>query len=79
MMNFNIDIDDKLGERLIETAKASERDQNAVIIEAISLWLDVNDKSQWPDEVMQFEGVNETTPFEFHRKDLATAETDPFV
>ena len=57
-MNFNIYVDDKLGERLTEVAKTSKQSRNSLIREAISVWLKVNEKSQWPDEIMQFKGIH---------------------
>lgn len=78
-MNFNIYIDDQLGERLTEVAKASKQSRNALIREAISAWLSVNEKSQWPDEVMQFQGVRDFPAFESYRDDLKPAQDDPFA
>jgi predicted transcriptional regulator len=78
-MNFSIYIDDQLGQRLNEVAKASNQSRNALITEAISVWLKVNEKSHWPDEIIQFEGVKDVPSFESHRDDLAPAKDDPFA
>lgn len=78
-MNFNIYLDDQLGDRLTEVAKASKQSRNALIREAISVWLKVNEKSHWPDEIMQFEGIKDFPAFESHREDLAPAKDDPFA
>ena len=78
-MNFNIYIDDQLGERLTEVARASQQSRNALIREAISMWLKVNEKSQWPDEIMQFQGIKDFPSFESHRDDLKTTQDDPFA
>lgn len=78
-MNFNIYIDDQLGERLTEVARASQQSRNALIREAISMWLKVNEKSQWPDEIMQFQGIKDFPSFESHRDDLKMTQDDPFA
>ena len=78
-MNFNIYIDDQLGERLTEVAKASQKSRNALIREAISMWLKVSEKSQWPDDIMQFKGIQDFPSFESHRDDLAPVKDDPFA
>lgn len=78
-MNFNLYLDDQLGERLTEVAKENKKSRNALIREAISLWLRTHEKSQWPDEVMEFEGVPDFPAFESYRKDLAEAREDPFA
>lgn len=78
-MNFNIYIDDQLGERLTEVAKTSKKSRNALIREAVALWLKTNEKSQWPEEVLKFEGIEDFPTFESHREDLATTKDDPFA
>lgn len=78
-MNFNIYIDDQLGNRLIEVAKESQKSRNALIREAIGLWLNTQEKSTWPEAVMDFEGIDHFPAFEAYRKDLAPVSEDPFA
>ena len=78
-MNFNIYIDDQLGEKLTNVAKTSKKSRNAIIREAVSLWLKVNEKSEWPDEILSYKGLPDFPAFESHRDDLAEAKDDPFA
>lgn len=69
-MNLNIYIDDKLSEKLTEVAKTSDKSRNAIIEEAISMWLKVHEKSEWPDEVLAFKGFPDLPVLESHRDDF---------
>lgn len=78
-MHFNIYLDDNLGERLIDATKASHKSRNALIREAIDLWLKTNDKSSWPKQILEFEGDDSFPAFESHRDDLKEVKEDPFA
>lgn len=78
-MHFNIYLDDNLGEKLIKATKASHKSRNALIREAIDLWLKTNDKSSWPKQIMDFEGEASFPAFESHRDDLKEVNDDPFA
>ncbi len=78
-MHFNIYLDDRLGQRLIEATQTSHKTRNALIREAIDLWLEKHERSSWPDEIIQFEGIEDFPAFETHRHDLKSADKDPFA
>ncbi len=82
-MHFNIYLDDSLGEKLIKATKASHKSRNALIREAIDLWLKTNDKSSWPKQILDFKGKDggesSFPAFESHRDDLKEANEDPFA
>jgi len=76
-MHFNIYLDDTLGERLIEATKESHKSRNALIREAVDLWLKTNEKSSWPKQIMEFEGEQDFPAFESHRDELKETNEDP--
>ena len=78
-MHFNIYLDDKLGEQLIKATKASDKSRNALIREAIDLWLKTNDKSSWPKQILEFEGESSFPAFESYRDDLKEADEAPLA
>ncbi|MCF6191219.1 MAG: ribbon-helix-helix domain-containing protein [Cocleimonas sp.] len=78
-MHFNIYLDDNLGERLIKATKESHKSRNALIREAVDLWLRTNENSSWPKQIMEFEGVADFPAFESYRDELKDVKDDPFA
>ena len=77
-MNFNIYLDDQLGEQLVAATKDTHKSRNAVIREAIALWLKHNRNTQWPDSINTYEGIKDFPAFESHREHLKPPKEDPF-
>lgn len=77
-MNFNVYIDQRTGERLHRLAKTRRTSRNALIREALARLLEPGAKAQWPPEVLSFEGVSGTRPFEAARGELRAPRSDPF-
>jgi hypothetical protein len=78
-MNFNFYLDDQTGEQLNRAAKRSGQSCNALIQEAVADWLARRGQSQWPTEVLQFQGIRNLPPFESTRDKLKFPEIDPLV
>nr|CAA6830443.1 MAG: Unknown protein [uncultured Thiotrichaceae bacterium] len=78
-MNFNIYLDDQLGAELTEAAKVNKKSRNALIRDAVALWLKTHKNSQWPDDVLAFEGIPDFPAFEAQRDDLGSPKDDPFA
>ena len=78
-MHFNIYLDDNLGERLIKATEQSHKSRNALIREAVDLWLKTNDKTAWPKQIMEFEGDADFPLLESHRDELKEANEDPLA
>ncbi len=78
-MNFNIYLDDELGKRLILATESNHRSRNALIREAVDLWLTTHERAQWPKEVLEFEGDIAFPAFESYRDDLGAHKDDPFA
>ncbi|MEM9274666.1 MAG: ribbon-helix-helix domain-containing protein [Cyanobacteria bacterium P01_F01_bin.143] len=78
-MNFNIYIEDPLGNRLEESVKKSGKSRNEIIQEAIQLWLERQQKSQWPQSILDWQGVSDAIKFESYREELLPpGESDIF-
>lgn len=78
-MNFNIYLDDQLGEQLIEATKDTHKSRNALIREAIALWLKHNKNTTWSETINNFEGIEDFPAFESHRDQLPPPKEDPFA
>jgi hypothetical protein len=78
-MNFNVYIDKKTGERIARLAKMKRKSRNALIREALNQLLEQQSQPQWPREVMNFEGLPKTRPFENSRRELKVPATDPLA
>ena len=69
-MNFNVYVEDWIGQQLEQSVQATGKSRNAIIREAIQLWLDQQKKSQWPSEILDFMGVEDAIVFESYRDEL---------
>lgn len=76
-MNFNIYLDDGTGEQLNRAAEETGESRNALIRRAVGEWLDRHGASQWPDEVMNFNGASGIARFEDSRRKLRPPVADP--
>ncbi len=77
-MHFNVYLDQETAERLAKATVESNESRNAIIRKAIALWLDQKQAKIWPDEILNFKGVNDYPAFESSRNHLRVAEEDPF-
>lgn len=78
-MNFNIYIEDKLGEHLQKATEVTGKSKNALIREALNEWFMRHPMIKWPDEIMQHEGVEGFTSFESSRDELQPPKEDPLA
>lgn len=69
-MDFNVYIEDLLDDQLEESVKASGKSRNEIIREAIQLWLEKQKKSQWPQSILDWQGVSDSINFESYRDEL---------
>ena len=76
-MNFNIYLNDDVGKCLSELARQSGKTRNAVIREAIDLWIARYRCAGWPTAVLEFEGVPDAPKFEGYRDELGRPSADP--
>lgn len=78
-MHFNIYLDDETGERLNHAAEQAGESRNALIRRAVGEWLERHGMSQWPDEVLNFQGMADIAPFEASRDTLKAPAADPLA
>ena len=78
-MNFNIYLDEETGKRLTRATQASHQSRNALIREAINLWLESHGAKHWPDAVLDFQGVPDYPLFESTRQELKPIQDDPLA
>jgi predicted transcriptional regulator len=78
-MHFNVYIDDETGQELNRAAEQSGETRNALIRKAVSAWLHRQAPAQWPDAVLEFEGMPDMVPFEDSRDQLQAPSDDPLA
>jgi len=76
-MHFNVYFDDVTGQRLTAVAQQAGESRNALIRKAVSEWLVRHAQPQWPDAVMDFQGMADMPPFEAGRDQLKPPVEDP--
>lgn len=69
-MNFNVTIEDSLGQQIQQIASQTGKQPDEVFQEALRLWLSNQHSSTWSDTVMNFPGDPDTISFESSRKEL---------
>lgn len=78
-MNFNFSLDEQLSKQLTDAATNSNKSINAIVNEALSLWLKNNEKSEWPDHILAYEGMPDLPAFKSHREETVGSKSDPFA
>lgn len=78
-MNFNIYLDDETGQQLTLAAQDAGENRNAVIRRAVSEWLARHAQPQWPEAILNFQGIPEFTAFETSRNQLTPPAADPLA
>lgn len=77
-MNFSIHIDDPLARTLDALARQSGKTRNALIREALRVFVARFGKTQWPTQVKALAGADPAlVPFEDSRRELTTPLVDP--
>ncbi len=77
-MHFNLYLDDETATRLKSATEQSHESRNAIIRKAINQWLDQTQNKSWPNDILEFKGIDEITPFEESREELKQVKDDPF-
>ena len=66
-VNFSIHLDDHTSSALKKVAAKQGRTRNSIIAEAVRRWLAQADRTQWPKELLEWQGDPALPPFESHR------------
>lgn len=77
-MHFNVYLDDQIGTALNKAVKKSGKKRNALIREALAEWLHRHLQTEWPREVLEFQGIKEGIDFEKYREHVTKPKDDPF-
>jgi len=78
-MYFNIHLDDEIGHQIIMMAQNLKQSNEALIGEAITQWLQYQNKNKWPKEVMNFTGIKDFPRFESYRSEFKPLNQDPLA
>lgn len=78
-MNFNIYLDDETGQQLTLAAQEAGENRNAVIRRAVSEWLARHAQPQWPEAILNFQGIPDVPAFEVSRDHLSPPAADPLA
>lgn len=76
-MNFNVYVDKQTVVRLNRMAKTRRKSRNALVRQALANLLERDAKPDWPQAVLDFEGLPDTPCFESARKYLGAPIADP--
>ncbi len=69
-MNFNIYLEDSLGKQLEEVAQKTGYSRNALIREALREFVNKHTHREWPEAILNFQGIEDGIVFESYRDDL---------
>ena len=71
-MNFNVYLDDHLAKDLASFCQHSHKKRNAVIRDALELYIHQAMPKSWPQSILKFKGIQDIEPFENYRDELST-------
>ena len=77
-MNFNIYVEDSLGEKLEELCQITGKKRNSIIREALEAWIAKHAMSSWSDSILKYEGREVDIEFESYREELLSPNEESF-
>ncbi|GAB4238665.1 MAG: hypothetical protein Kow0049_25490 [Stanieria sp.] len=78
-MNFNVYINDELGKELENLVSKTGKSRNSLITLALKLLIKQEYQSQWCDEIINWNGIENSISFESYRDELVPpSETEIF-
>ncbi|MDJ0575273.1 MAG: ribbon-helix-helix domain-containing protein [Xenococcaceae cyanobacterium MO_234.B1] len=69
-MNFNVYLEDEIGKKLEAISKKENVSRNALIRQAVKLLIDSKKRSQWSEDILNWNGIKEEISFESYRNEL---------
>lgn len=71
-MNFNVYVEDRLAQEIERFAQEQGKKRNAIVREALELWIAQHKTVSWPEVVLNYEGEedSEGITFEAYRDEL---------
>ena len=77
-MNISIYLEAPLATKTQQYAEKMGMTRNALIREAVKVWIIQHEVSAWPESVLNFQGVADFPSFEEGRDDFVAPIEDPF-
>lgn len=77
-MNISIYLEAPLAKKAQHYAEKMGMTRNALIREAMKVWILQHEASSWPESVLNFQGVADFPSFEEGRDDFLAPIEDPF-
>jgi len=69
-MDINVYLEDCVARQLLSYSEKFHRKRDSIVQEAIKDWLKKHSKRQWPESILQFEGLKEFPSIEEIREGL---------
>ena len=69
-MNFNVYLEDEIGKKLEAISQKENVSRNALIRQAVKLLIDSKKRSQWSEDILNWNGIKEEISFESYRNEL---------
>lgn len=78
-MNFHVYLDEELGQQVKQICLSKHKKRNAVIREALRLYVQMQKEDVWPDSVLLFQGAADFPAFELLRNEFQLESRQPFL
>lgn len=76
-MNISLYLEQPLAQKTQQYAKKMGTTRNAIIREALKVWLVQHETASWPNSILNFRGISDAITFEEGRGDLLPPDEDP--
>jgi hypothetical protein len=78
-MNFHVYLDEELGREIQQICLTTHKKRNAVVREALRLYVKQQKTAVWPESVLSFQGIKDFPPFELSRNELLPESRPTFL
>ena len=78
-MHFHVYLDENLAQNLAQLCQETHKKRNAVVREALQLYLEQQKQACWPTDVLSFKGIKDMSAFESFRSDLSSDSDRSFL
>ena len=69
-MHFHVYLEDKLSEDLVHICQATKMKRNAIVREALQMYVARWRRKEWPAVILAFEGIDDFPDFSAYRQGL---------
>ncbi|MGI0482899.1 hypothetical protein ACN4EE_19205 [Geminocystis sp. CENA526] len=75
-MNFNIYLEEELGNNLMMLAEKLGKTRNSIVSEAICEYINKQKRLQWSSTILNFTGIDDGIEFKSYRDDLLPPDNE---